>query len=188
MNCIRYGQDLYSVSTSCPFKRLLTFSGEMLSSSVLLEDCGFINHTAKDQQSVIYIKMVEGNPNSLDQMLRQKHQGSQDYAKIIKEFLADPTRPNHLLDLPSKYLERNPMKPTFYHIGRFIDGVKTRRSGENEASFDPVEGGRPWSSSVFNSHGDHHRIRFFPLVDHSGLTGSEWSRRMVSSPCRKKLT
>jgi len=56
---------------------LLTFSGEMLSSSVLLEDCGFINHTAKDQQSVIYIKMVEGNPNSLDQMLRQKHQGSQ---------------------------------------------------------------------------------------------------------------
>ena len=145
----------------------------MLSSSALLEDCGLTNQPAKDQQSVIYIKMVEGDPDSLDQMLHQKHQGCRDYAKRMKQFLADPTRPNYLLDLPSKYLERNPMKPSFYHIGRFIDGVKTRRSGENVAKFDPVEGGRPWSSSVFNSHGDHHRIRFFPLVDHSGLTGSE---------------
>jgi hypothetical protein len=156
--------------------------------SALLEDCGFIGHTAKDEQSVIYIKTVEGKDDSLDRMLEQKHEGTRAYAKRMRQFLADPARPAHLLDLPSKYLERDLKRPTFYHIGRFIGGVKNRRKGENVGAFDPVAGGRPWSSAVYNSHGDHSKIRFYPLVDHSSLTGSEWFRRMVSLSLCSRLT
>jgi hypothetical protein len=146
----------------------------------LMKECGFIRDEAKGETSVIYIKTVVGKKDSLDRMMGQGHEGSRRYARKLKSFLSDTNRPKHLLDLPPQHLIRDPSRPTFYHIGRYINGVQTRRRGENVSQFDPLAGDRPWSSALFNSHGDHDLIQYWPLEDHSGLVGEEWYRRMVS--------
>ena len=124
----------------------------------LMKECGFIRDEAKGEESVIYIKTVVGKKDSLGCMMRQGHEGSRNHAQKLKAFLSDPTRPVHTLDLPATHLVRNPDRPTFYHIGRFINGVQARRRGENVSQFDPLAGDRPWSSALFNSHGDHSLI------------------------------
>lgn len=86
--------------------------------------------TAKDEESVIYIKTVDGKLDSLDRMEEQRHEGSRAYARKMKQFLSDPNRPDHLLDLSSKYLEPDAASPTFYHIGRFISGVRRIVKGQ----------------------------------------------------------
>lgn len=162
--------------------RLIEAIPSLTVTPALLRDSGLIAHEAKDQTSVIYLKTVAGKKDSLDCMMEQGHEGSRKYARKLKAFLSDTNRPNHLLDLPSDYLIRDPLRPTFYHIGRYINGVQTRRSGENVSQFDPLTGDRPWSSALYNSHGDHSLIQYWPLEDHSGLVGEEWYRRMVSPP------
>jgi len=89
----------------------------------LMAECGFIRDEAKDQTSVIYIKTVVGTKDSLDRTIKQGHEGSREYARKLKTFLSDTNRPNHLLDLPSHHTIRDPLRPTFYHIGRYINGV-----------------------------------------------------------------
>ena len=136
----------------------------------------------RTNRRVIYFKTVVGKQGSLDQMAKQRHEGSRNFAERLKSFLSDTERPVHKLDLPIKHLTRDIDHPTFYHIGRYINHVQTRRRGENVSKFDPLVGDRPWTSAVFNSHGDHEQIQFWPLEDHSGLVGEEWYRRMVSPP------
>lgn len=157
--------------------RLIEAIPSLTVTPALLRDRGFI---AQNQTSVIYFKTVVAKKDSLDCMMEQGHEGSRKYARKLKAFLSNTDRPNHLLDLPSDYLIRDPLRPTFYHIGRYINGVQSRRSGEHVSRFDPLAGGRPWSSALFNSHGDHSLIQYWPLEDHSGLVGEEWYRRMVS--------
>jgi len=93
--------------------------------------------------------------------------------------LTDTGRPSHFLDLPPEHQVRDVAKPTFYHISRYINHVQARRRGENVSQFDPTQGDRPWSSAVYNSHGDHNLIEYWPSIDHSVLLGADWYRRLV---------
>lgn len=160
--------------------RLIEAIPSLTVTTSLLRDCGFVTHEAKNQTSVIYFKTVVGNKDSLDRMMEQGHEGSRRYARKLKPFLLDTSRPSHLSDLPPDYLTRDPERPTFYHIGRYTNGVHPRRRGENVSQFDPFAGDGPWPSALYNSHGDHGLIQYWPLEDHSGLVGEEWYRRMAS--------
>jgi hypothetical protein len=159
--------------------RLIEAIPSLTVTPALMQACGFVLQQAKNETAVVYIKFVSGKRDTLDRMSKQGHSGSRTYAKKLKSFLSDETRPPHFLELPPDYQVRDSTKPTFYHIGRYINHVRNRRRGENVSQFDPTEGARPWASAVFNSHGDHNLIEYWPLVDHSDLIGAEWYRRMV---------
>lgn len=153
----------------------------------LLLACGFLSRQARDEVSVIYIKMVVGNKNTLDQMCAQGHDGSQRYARKLKAVVTDDTRPPHVSELPAKHEVRNLARPTCYYISRYINGVERQRGGEYVSRLDTTLGNRPWTSAVYNSHGDHSLIEYWPLVDHSDLLGTKWFRRMVGDLTADKL-
>ena len=133
----------FSTGSAVEQLRLIEAIPSLTVTPSLLRDCGFVTHEAKNQTSVIYFKTVVGNKDLLDRMIEQGHEGSRKYARNLKAFLLDPERPSHLLDLPSDHLSRDPLRPTFYHIGRYINGVQTRPSGENVSQFDLFAGDRP---------------------------------------------
>jgi hypothetical protein len=60
-----------------------------------LKEYGFVREEAKDQTAVIYIKFVNGKMESLDQMMKQGHEGSRNYARNLRQFLSGPSRPVH---------------------------------------------------------------------------------------------
>jgi len=178
-NEVNYFAERFFYSKNLHQLRLIEAIPSLTVTPGLMRACGFIYEEAQDETAVIYLKTVVGNKDSLDQMMKQGHEGSRMYATKLKAFLSDPTRPAHISDLPEAHLARDPECPTFYHIGRFISGVQARRKGENVSAFDTLSGDRPWTSAVYNSHGDHTQIQYWPLVDHSGLVGADWYRRMV---------
>ena len=73
--------------------RLIEAIPSLTVTTELLLACGFIRQQARDEVSVIYIKMVVGNKNTLDRMCAQGHDGSRRYARKLKAFLSDGTRP-----------------------------------------------------------------------------------------------
>jgi hypothetical protein len=153
----------------------------------LLQACGLVDLRAQDETSVIYIKLIKGNRQSLERMSGNGAESTRRYAKRLSAHLDSPT-PAHLLDLPQKYITKDKLSPNFYHIGRFTRGVRVRRAGERLYHYDEQTGSRPWASAVHYSGEDVNDIEYWPLVDHSRLNKDEWYRRMVREPQTGRLS
>ena len=144
--------------------------------------CGLGTEPNDRARFVVYFKSVEVEVDALRSLVHAPRANARTFARDIGRFLDDHEVPEHLTWMTAADTVRpSTGKAWVFHVGRFCDDHRTRFAQEvsDVALYNAARGDRPWVECIVRTDGKAQGIQYIFLADHTGLSGAEWSRRMV---------